>query len=108
MTSLNYGMGDLVSAVPGSIVTGEFARGTLSGSAGCNQYGASYQQVEDRLEIEPTSVTEMYCEEPAGVMEQEFLYLQALSQTASFRVEGDRLTLIGADGITLVEFTAAP
>jgi len=47
----------------------------------------------------------MSCPEPEGVMEQEAAYLQALASTATFELQGDRLTLRAANGETAVEYS---
>lgn len=109
LIAYDNGLGEFIPIIEGSSITGQFTAGTVSGSAGCNHYGASYTFSEDGfLQIEPTSITEMYCEQPAGVMEQEFLYLQVLSRTSSYRVERSQLTLLGDDGLILAQLTLLP
>jgi heat shock protein HslJ len=45
---------------------------------------------------------------PQEVMDQEQAYFSALSATASYRVDGNRLTLLDAAGNVLAEFTSMP
>jgi heat shock protein HslJ len=104
---LNNGSGTLLSVLSETVVTALFESGTLSGSAGCNGYTALYSLDEDKLRIEPATVTEMYCELPAGMMDQEFQYLILLPLVSSYKVEGNHLTLFDRDGMILIEYYQA-
>jgi len=99
------GNGDAVSSViAGTNVNAVFGSdGKVTGSAGCNSYGGSYVLNGAGLEIDSVYSTLMYCTEP-GVMEQESRYLAALGSAASYRIEGDRLTLVDAAGQELLQF----
>jgi heat shock protein HslJ len=46
-------------------------------------------------------MTEMYCMEPEGVMEQESLYLEMLGNAESFELSEGQLMIFMADGETL-------
>jgi heat shock protein HslJ len=48
----------------------------------------------------------MFCGEPAGVMEQETAYLQALGNAASYQIQGEALSLFDAQGTRMVEYQA--
>ena len=83
----------------------------MTGSAGCNNYFAEFKTSGESISIGPAGATHMFCNDPAGVMEQESLYLQALASAATFRLEGDRLTLRRADGaiaLTLARESVTP
>jgi len=41
----------------------------------------------------PLASTQMFCEEPAGVMDQETAYLTVLGEAESFTVDGDSLQI---------------
>lgn len=64
----------------GTAITLSFDEDTLGGSAGCNQYGGGYQLEASRLSISDLAMTEMFCMEPAGVMEQEHIFLRLLQR----------------------------
>ena len=81
--------------------------GTLSGSAGCNNYTATYTVDGDQISITPVATTMMMCAEPEGVMEQEAEYIAALGTAATFAIEGDQLELRTADGALVASFVAA-
>jgi len=77
-------------------ITAEFisSEGTVKGSAGCNSYFGSYELKGSQLSIPgPVGVTEMYCMEPEGVMDQEQEYLTALQLAESFEIDGDELQI---------------
>jgi heat shock protein HslJ len=94
--------------LPGATLDAEFgAEGRLTGTAGCNRYGAAYTRDGERISIAPAIATRMYCAQPAGVMEQEAAYLAALERAASAIVSDGRLTLADAAGAELVSFTGA-
>jgi heat shock protein HslJ len=98
----------IVSPLSGAIPTARFGDDAkLSGSAGCNNYFASYTSVRGSIEITSPAATRMACLEPAGVMEQEAAYLAALPLAADFLVDGDSLELLGQDGRRLVTYTRA-
>ncbi len=96
----------MVSLVPGSEVTAEFAEdGVLHGGGGCNRYHAGYRVEGASLSISAPAVTRMMCPEPE-VMEQELVYLRLLSRVASHRLrEGGLLELYDDEGARLLQFT---
>lgn len=96
----------IASPVLGSEVTAEFAEGTLSGSAGCNRYTASYTREGTALTLGPAGATKMACLDPAGVMEQEQAFLAALETVASYATKCASLTLFDADGAVVMTFQA--
>ncbi len=76
----------------------------LVGRAGCNQYGARFVAIGNRLEVEPILSTEMLCVVPNGIMDQEARYLSQLSQARGFSVRDDHLALLDASGVPLLAF----
>jgi heat shock protein HslJ len=85
--------------LPGTRLTATFSEdGRLTGSAGCNSYSASYTFDRGVLEIAEIARTEMLCKGPAGVMEQEERFLDALSSATEYSVHNEVLYLERADG----------
>jgi heat shock protein HslJ len=82
-----------------------FDNGQASGTGSCNGFGGDYTLSGNKLTFGPLMSTMMACM-PQEVMDQEKAYFSALNSTASFRVEGDRLTLLDAAGNVLAEFVA--
>jgi heat shock protein HslJ len=78
--------------------------GSLSGSAGCNQYNGKYTTSGSSITISNLANTMMAC--PQAVMDQETAYLKALGDAKTYSVKGDTLTLAGADGKTLASYKA--
>jgi heat shock protein HslJ len=91
-------------------ITLSFEEKSLGGSAGCNSYsggrdsGKYVATDEGLLTIPPLAVTEMFCSEPEGVMEQEEAYIRALHDAATYQVIEGRLEIAGANGQTTLVF----
>jgi heat shock protein HslJ len=96
--------GQLVDPLPGSKVTAEFIDSTVTGSAGCNNYFGSYELSGHDLTVGPVGMTEMYCAEPAGVMQQENQYLTALQTAGSYRLEDEQLHIANETGETVLVY----
>jgi heat shock protein HslJ len=97
--------GDAVSSVlAGTSITAVFgADGSVSGTAGCNRYFASYNVTGTSLSISSVGSTKMACGTP-GVMQQESMFLTDFGKAKSFTIKGDRLSLADAKGTTLLSF----
>jgi len=89
----------------GSTVTAVFEDGRVGGQAGCNSYGGPYSVSGQKLAISGLTQTLMACMEPAGLMEQESAFLQALSQAAGYSLTGDMLEIQNAAGETILTFS---
>lgn len=88
--------------IEGTTITLSFDNeGRVSGSAGCNSYGATYTAAEGVLSVEMPFSTLMACMEP-GVMEQEQAYLAALEAAARYTIADHQLVITGAEGVQLV------
>ena len=80
--------------------------GRIYGSGGCNGFGASYSLNGTQLHISMVTQTLIGCIDPV-VMGQESNYFQALPQVASYRLEGNTLSLSGAFGLVQLSFRAS-
>jgi heat shock protein HslJ len=108
-----YNMGSaLRSVVPDSKITATWGQtsaagaGEVTGSAGCNHYFGEYAVDGETLTVRAVGMTEMFCASPEGLMEQEQDYARVLGRAASYRIQGERLTVFGSDGERLLEFVA--
>jgi heat shock protein HslJ len=112
VNGFNNGRQAVVSPLVGSSLDLAFSPADrVSGSAGCNRFTATTQENGSSLLITAPVVTRRFCPEPAGLMEQERRFLEALTTVTTARIEGRRLELRRADGalaITLVAATAPP
>jgi heat shock protein HslJ len=98
----------LASPLVGTEITASFAGDlTLTGSAGCNTYRTTFTTDSGDIEISPAAATRKTCPTPDGVMEQETAYLAALPTAATYRVDGDSLALLQADGTYVASFVRA-
>jgi heat shock protein HslJ len=105
VVAYNNGKQAVVSLIMDTEVTASFSTdGRVTGTAGCNQYFASYELEEQSLRIGRAGATRRFCAEPEGLMRQEALYLEALRSAATFRLECTRLELRGADAALAVTF----
>ena len=105
----NNGQEAVVSVILGTEITAYFGEdGQLTGSAGCNNYTATYEIDGDQIKIGPAATTRMACGEPEGVMEQEAAYLAALEMASSYQFEDQkRLILLDAEGRRVVDYNPA-
>ena len=93
--------------LPGTAITIKFAADQVSGSAGCNTYGGSYEVSGDRLDLPDLYATEMGCLEPAGILEQESAYLTALRSAAGYQIDGDKLEILDETGKEILVYFAS-
>ncbi|MFM7734926.1 MAG: META domain-containing protein [Alphaproteobacteria bacterium] len=75
-----------------------------AGFAGCNRWGAEIVSTGgDAWALGPVAATRMACDEAEMKFEQRFL--AALSGASRWKVERDRLSLVGPDGKIRLAFT---
>jgi len=96
--------GDMVDALPKSVVTLNFQAEQVSGSAGCNNYNGSYQTTGSKIKFGPVSATRKMCAQPLGIMGQEDAYLAALGSTAEYNLRGNTLELKDDQGDLMLVF----
>ena len=77
------------------------ANGKLTGNGGCNQLGGNYEITGDQITFGPITSTRKRCPEPQ--MSQEDIVIQVLTDTASFKVEGNILTITNKDKALVLE-----
>ena len=103
----NNGKQAVTSVLLGSTITANFgADGTVSGNSGCNKYNGTYKATGDQIKIGALASTRMACANPAGIMEQEALYLAALETASTYKVEGTSVELRTKDGALAVQAVA--
>ncbi|HEX5781267.1 MAG TPA: META domain-containing protein [Solirubrobacteraceae bacterium] len=108
-TATMFRQRDAVSSpLPETEVTAVFEDGTLTGSAGCNTYRATYTTDRGSITIGEPAATRKACAGPPGVMEQEQAYLSALPLAVGYRVEGSTLSLLTAEGTYVAIYASAP
>lgn len=76
----------------------------LGGSGGCNALKGNYDMFAGRLRLYPSALSGKPCPELAAARETKLV--ETLRQTANYRIEGNTLALLGADGKALARFTA--
>jgi heat shock protein HslJ len=106
-TAYNNGKGALQSLAPDTSITAEFAdNGDMQGNATINQYTAAYTYTADGKMTISDKITSTKMAGPDASMAQESAYLAALPKTASYTIDGNKLTLRDASGAALAEYVA--
>lgn len=75
--------------------------GTLTGNSGCNGYGGSYTLEGNQITFSEIVSTLIFCDEPLGGQE-EAVY-QVLTETATFEIEGNTLTITNNERVLVLE-----
>jgi heat shock protein HslJ len=102
----NNGKQAVTSVLAGTTLSADFGKdGNLSGNAGCNTYSGPYKVTGNQITIGPLASTRKACADPAGVMEQETQYLEALQTAATYQMEGNSLELRTKDGALAADFS---
>jgi heat shock protein HslJ len=84
--------------ISGATATLNFYEDSLNGTTGCNVYHAGYTLKGDKITISDMLVTEQYCENPPGLMDQEKLYMEIMGNAVRVLVENSQLMLLTEDG----------
>ena len=107
-TNYNNGQEAVVGMLEGTEITAIFGEdGSVSGSAGCNNYVAGFTVDGNQITIGPAASTMMMCVEPEGIMEQEAAFLAALSTAATYSINGQVLEMRTADDAMALRFEVA-
>ncbi len=103
LKSYDNGTYGMVPVIEDSGITLKFDEDSrIAGSAGINSYFASYETDGESLSFGLIRSTMMAGSGP--LMIQETTYLQLLSKTASFSMDGEELTLFDSEGKVLLVF----
>jgi heat shock protein HslJ len=73
--------------------------GTVSGSSGCNGLGGDYSVEGDKITFGEFVSTLMACEDP--IMKQEESTHKVMTDTATYKIEGDTLTITNNDTVLI-------
>jgi heat shock protein HslJ len=96
--------GTLVPLKHGTQVTAIFGSdGRVSGSAGCNQYSATYTVRDFAVSISPPVSTKIFCGDP-GVVQQESAYLSDLVRAGELRISESNLKFYDGSGKPVLVF----
>jgi heat shock protein HslJ len=105
----SYGeQSNLITIIEGTEITATFdsSKAEISGSAGCNTYFARYEIDGNKLSILEMAYTEMACQLPEGIMEQEQEFLSILANAQTFEADDTTLTIFCSGGRQLYFTTA--
>lgn len=74
--------------------------GTVTGNSGCNGLGGNYASEGDQIKFDQIVSTLMACDDPR--MAQEAAVQKVLTDTATFKIEGNTLTLTNNDTVLVL------
>ena len=95
----------LRSLVPGTAISATFGNdGRITGTAGCNQYFASFTAGDSLITVGDIGSTLMYCSLPEGSMEQEATYFTLLGNAATWTTRDGNLVIRDASGSDILIF----
>lgn len=99
---ISYGLASSqIPAVPDVETSIEFnSDGRMNGNVGCNSFNGGYTLDGDTITFGPIMSTMMFCEGPVG--DQEMGTLAAFTESATFVLDGNTLTITSADGKSVV------
>ncbi len=95
---------DLGVRLTGVSVTAEFANARVTGSSGCNTYGASYTVSGANLSFGAVMGTQMACPAPQTAVET--AYLARLPKVKTFAIKGTTLTMFDAGQKAILVYDA--
>jgi heat shock protein HslJ len=95
VTNYNNNRHAVVGVISEGSITLSFSEGRVSGSAGCNNFNATYEIEGEDIKFGPAITTRMACEE--SLMTQESEFLAALTSAVSWRIDGKVLDMHRAD-----------
>lgn len=94
----------LVSPTSSTNLTLEFKDGRISGLSGCNSFFAKYTVEGKSMSFGLIGATKMLCTNQ-GVMEQEQTYFMRLESVKSYKIEGNKLSLIDGNNKTVLVYS---
>lgn len=96
--------GSLTPTLAGTTISATFVDGSVTGSAGCNDYVTTFEAAGASIKFGPVVTTRKMCAEPNGVMEQETAYARSLEKATSYTIADGKLSLLDTDGAPLVRY----
>ena len=98
----SYGSTDVMASALADVEAGlTFNKdGTVTGTSGCNEFGGGYTVEGDQITFREIVSTLKLCDTP--LMEQEEAMQQVLTETASYRMEGNTLTITNNDKVLVL------
>ena len=87
---------ELTNPIPDTTVNLIFREGGIfNGSAGCNTYAGRYVTDGVNIALQDITLTQINCDQPSGIMEQESIFLEILGQAEEYRInQNGKLVLV--------------
>ena len=98
----SFGSADVVSSALTDVEAGLTLNedGTVTGTSGCNEFGGGYTVEGDQIAFKEIVSTLKLCDTP--LMGQEEALQQVLTETASYQIDGNTLTITNNDRVLVL------
>jgi heat shock protein HslJ len=98
----SYGTADTLSSALADVEAGLTFNddGTVTGNSGCNEFGGGYTVEGDQITFDEIVSTLKLCDEP--LMGQEEAMQQVLTETATYQLDGNTLTITNNDRVMVL------
>ena len=107
LVSYRDATGVLIPVINTGDISARFEQGgNVTGFSGCNQYVAAYLLNGNQMRITYPLHTSIVCTDP-GITQQEETYFHNLAQTASLQTGPSDITILDAQGTSLLVFQKA-
>jgi heat shock protein HslJ len=108
VVSYYNGRDAVTGVINGTRLTALFGNdGTVSGSAGLNDYSATYKADGKKISIGPPALKSDIVDADPAISQQQTDYLAALQVAATYEITGDTLKLLRGDGGIAVNYQLA-
>ncbi len=107
VVSVGDDQGKLLATVGDKKTTLNFAKGHVSGSAGCNNIHGTMTQTDSTVAWRNVGITEMACPDKA-IMQQEGAYWRAINASATFKIVDGTLEFRNQAGTVSLTAVKAP
>jgi len=95
-----------VPATPAGDISFDPIAGLINGATACNFFRGAFRSTPQVLTLKVTKMTRRAC--IGDAIEHERAFLDAISKTATYRIDTDRLILTATDGAPLAELIRTP
>ena len=98
----SFGSADVISSALADVEAGLTFNddGTVTGTSGCNEFGGGYTLQGDQITFKEIVSTLKLCDTP--LMGQEEAMQQVLTETASYQIDGNTLTITNNDRVLVL------
>jgi len=97
--------GTETAVIEGTTISASFSDSSIDGTAGCNEYSASYKVDGSNISIGTPITSQILCSEPEGIMDQESAYLRLLPTAATYQTSNGQLSISDSSGQVILKYS---